>query len=376
MKNAYPNFAVIITCSFAMLFCMCIASPDAIPGAASSEFKPGTTLKKEIVVTDTSVPLTDADRAALLKVAAAEEDTHVVPQGGGLDVFLKGDRNKSYSYHAGKWSFWEVVTDPITRIKITVIFGEKTNPFENKLSLPNAITRESSTGRLSITSMQGILSWAKANQVTIYTIEDSEHDIIYVYVPRRAVFVMINERSQILGEYEIDKNAYVEITQSTAALNAFVPSLASSAPLASSPGISSPPLKSELSASPDSGVTGTAAITAANMTASLAEAGKKTEKSTPESPEAKMLEVLHGYKIGVTTHQQCMDDITAGSWDMNFGGMGMEVLLGKVTLGMSVGIGGRDICDLVFEGDNPQPTGTGKAPDFGKFLLKEITFKS
>ncbi len=93
------------------------------------------------------------------------------------------------------------------------------------------------------------------------------------------------------------------------------------------------------------------------------------------SPEAKMREVLRGYKIGVTTQKQCMNDITVGSWDVDFGGMGMEVLSGKVALSMTVGIGGRDVCDLVFEGDNPQQTGAGKTPDFGKFLLKEIKFK-
>ncbi|MEI8348857.1 MAG: hypothetical protein WCI77_01785 [Candidatus Omnitrophota bacterium] len=124
-----------------------------------------------------------------------------------------------------------------------------------------------------------------------------------------------------------------------------------------------------------SSVASAASITAANITADLREAGNKTTNNAPVSPEAKMREVLRGYKIGVTTYKKCMSDVTAGSWEMNFGGMGMEVLSGRVTLSMAVGIGGRDVCELVFEGDNPQQTGTGKTPNFDKFFLKEITFK-
>ena len=118
-----------------------------------------------------------------------------------------------------------------------------------------------------------------------------------------------------------------------------------------------------------------AGITADNIAADLGEAGNKTTNSAPLSAEAKMREVLRGYKIGVTTYKQCMNDVKAGSWTINLGGMGMEPLSRKVTLNMTIGVGERDICGLVFEGDDPQRTGTGETPDFDKFILKEITFK-
>ncbi|MCX5709318.1 MAG: hypothetical protein NT088_01090 [Candidatus Omnitrophica bacterium] len=338
MKNTNLSLAVITAClsvvfSYGPVF---PAGSNAISETSFSEFKPGTVLGKEIDVTKTSKPLTDAARVELLRRVAADSDTSVVPQWGRLDIFLKGNRDKSYSYRAGEWAFWDVITDSNTHIKIRVIFSKETNPFENKLSPLNNIVREGAAGRLSIPSLKGILDWAKTNHVTIYSIEDSERDIIYVYAPKRNEIVMINKDSQALGEYKIEKNTYVEPTKNTAADNA-----------PASPGSSSLSHKPQSSAS----------------------------SASKASPEAQMRQALRGYKIGVTTQKQCMNDITAGSWDVNFGGMGMEILSGKVTLGMTVGIGGRDVCDLVFEGDNPQQTGTGKTPDFGKFLLKEITFK-
>ncbi|MFA5336978.1 MAG: hypothetical protein WC330_01435 [Candidatus Omnitrophota bacterium] len=122
-------------------------------------------------------------------------------------------------------------------------------------------------------------------------------------------------------------------------------------------------------------VANAAGITADNITADLGRTGDKTTDSASSLTEEKIREVLRGYKVGVATYKQCMDDAKAGSWKMNLGGMGMEPLSRKVALNITVGIGERDICDLVFEGDDPQQTGTGKTPNFDKFLLKEITFK-
>lgn len=109
--------------------------------------------------------------------------------------------------------------------------------------------------------------------------------------------------------------------------------------------------------------------TTKNGTANNASLAKKV------SSKEQMLETLNGYKIGVTTYKKCISDIKAGSWKMNMGSMGMDVLSKKVTISMAVGVDNRDIADLVFEGDDPQQAGTEKTPNFDKFLLKKIIFK-
>jgi hypothetical protein len=95
--------------------------------------------------------------------------------------------------------------------------------------------------------------------------------------------------------------------------------------------------------------------------------------SSPASPEELMRQALHGYKVGVTTHKKFMDDATAGSWKVHFGGMGMEVMSGDTTVSMTAGLGDREVCRLVFLGK--APPAAGKAPDVEKFVLKQITFK-
>ncbi|MCX5682067.1 MAG: hypothetical protein NT049_00045 [Planctomycetota bacterium] len=86
-----------------------------------------------------------------------------------------------------------------------------------------------------------------------------------------------------------------------------------------------------------------------------------------------MRQALHRYKVGVTTHKKFMDDATAGSWKVHFGGMGMEVMSGDTTVSMTAGLGDREVCSLVFLGK--APPASRKAPDVEKFVLKQITFK-
>ena len=93
-----------------------------------------------------------------------------------------------------------------------------------------------------------------------------------------------------------------------------------------------------------------------------------------------MRQVLRGYKVAVTKFKQCNDDATAGGWKVRLGGMkmawsGNAVAVSKVTISMSLGIGNRIVCDLEFEGDNPQETGKGGKPNFDEFLLKAISFR-
>lgn len=346
MKNTDPILVFITTCLLVMFFCGCASSPGTVKRTSSSEFGPGTILTQEIDVTKTSEPLTDADRVALLRGAAADADTNVVPQSGRLDIFFKGCQDKSYSYIAGKWFFREVVADHKNHVKISVMFYKDTNPFERTLSPLNEIVREDSTKWLSVAYIKGVLDWAKTNNVTIFCIEDSLHSITYALSPRRFGFEMTNERNQVIGEYDIKKNAYVEANANTKAGNTLVTTMVNASPT-SSPCVLSASVKTQ---SPIS----------------------STNKA---SSEAQMREVLRGYKIGVTTQKQCMNDVSTGSWKMSLGGMGLEVLSQKVTLSMIVGIGDNDICDLVFEGDDPQQKGKGKTPDFDQFLLKKITFK-
>jgi hypothetical protein len=95
--------------------------------------------------------------------------------------------------------------------------------------------------------------------------------------------------------------------------------------------------------------------------------------SSPASPEDHMRQALRRYKVGVTTHKKFMDDATAGSWKVHFGGMGMEVVSGDTTVSMTAGFGDREVCSLVFLG-KASPA-SGKAPDVERFVLKQITFK-